>query len=145
MTLIHYFKIQSQVWWSTENLAAHAQGREAMSGPAAAADLQPPSPEAALFVLTSSCFFCCWPFPSFTPRRPFPGILASLTLSSFPTISHNSLANCLLFKAPSFPPSYSFCPLFQIHMGNLSTSASSNHAAGASHSFPLCLPYLLGQ
>lgn len=139
MTLIHYVKTQSQIWWrsmtinSTENSAAHAQSREAMSRPATAAGLQPPSQEAAHFVLTSSCFFCCWPFPSLAPQRPFPSILAPLS----PPLPHSSLANCLLFKAPSFPPSNSFRPLFQTHRGNLSTS---NHAAGASYSFPLCLP-----
>lgn len=72
---------------STENSAAHAQGREAMSGPAAAAGLQPPSPrqEEVHFVLTSSCLFCCCPFPSLAPRRPFPSVLAPLTLCSSPT------------------------------------------------------------
>lgn len=83
---------------STENSSgseAHAQGREAMSGPAAAGGLQPPSPsqEAVHFVLTSSCFFCCWPFPPLAPQRTFPSILAPLTLSSSPTqFSCKSLA-----------------------------------------------------
>lgn len=125
--------------------AHHAQGREARSGPVAAAGLQPPNPsqEAEHFVLTSCCFFCCWPFPSSTPQRTFASILAPVTLSSSPTLF--SLPNHLLFKPLSFPTSYLLCPLLQIHMGNLLTLASPDHAAGALHSFPLCLPCLLGQ
>lgn len=83
---------------------SHAQGREAMSGPVAAARLQPPKPsqEAEHFVLTSLCFFCCWPFPPSDPQRTSANSLAPLYLSSSHT--YLPLPNHLLFKPPSFPP-----------------------------------------
>lgn len=125
--------------------AAHAQGREATSGPVAAAGLRPPNPsqEAEHFVFTSCCF-CCWPFPPSVPQRTFASILAPLSLSSSLTLFPFQ-TTCSLNLSLSHPVTHSLHPLLQIHMGNLLTLASPDHAAGALHSFPLCLPCLLGQ
>lgn len=64
-----------------------------------------------------------------------------------PPLSHFSpfQTTCSLNLSLSHPVTHSLHPLLQIHMGNLLTLASPDHAAGALHSFPLCLPCLLGQ
>lgn len=148
MTLIHFFKTQSQIWWRSMTISAQKTQQLMRKAEKQWVGLQqllvcnlPVRKQHILFWLAPASFAAGHSLP-WPLRGPF---LVFWLLWLCPPLPHNSLANCLLFKAPSFPPSYSFCPLFQTHRGNLSTSTSSNHAAGASHSFPLCLPYLLGQ